>query len=274
MPRLLGKSSLHNELTPIRKFTKRFSKFRKNRINRGRNKRSNRKRNYDYQIKIELEEPIKVTSSGLTWDTYYNPNHINNMLTRIYINAQNITEITRFRTIFSDYSIRKVKYHYRPNIISKSEVTTLVNPNNNNEIETTVGGFRSGFMLVDSKKLNPNFKETQTYQDIAKSKTCKLYSLDHPFSFSEKPCLITANFNVSGFRADNPTVPVTSAQNYDTTETFRKKKCPWMSFDRATTENVENFYLGQYTTVQSMNLSTKGGVVCSFGIFVSRLFCS
>ena len=45
-----------------RKFTRRFSKFRKNRINRGRNKRSNRKRNYDYQIKIELEEPIKVTS--------------------------------------------------------------------------------------------------------------------------------------------------------------------------------------------------------------------
>ena len=68
-------------------------------------------------------------------------------------------------------------------------------------------------------------------------------------------------YKVRASKADNPTVPVTSAQNYDTTETFRKKKCPWMSFDRATTENVENFYLGQYTTVQSMNLSTKGETV-------------
>ena len=41
-----------------------------------------------------------------------------------------------------------------------------------------------GFELINNvvQKLNPNFKETQTYQDIAKNKTCKLYSLDHRLS--------------------------------------------------------------------------------------------
>ena len=158
-------------------------------------------------------------------------------------------EINRFAPIFSEYSIRKVKYHYRPNIVSKSEVTTLANPNNNNNLETTVGGFRSGFMLVDSRKLNPGFVTTQTYQDIAKSKTCKLYSLDNRFSFSEKPCLITANFNVTAFTVDGP-VPI--GQSYDTTSSFKKKKCPWMKFDVEPGQiaDYNNFYLGQYTTIQ------------------------
>lgn len=242
-----------------KKYTKRFSKFRKNRINRGRTKRSNRKRNYDYQIKIELEAQVSVTSSGLTWSSNYNDNHIGVELTQLYIDGTTMPEIIRFAPIFSEYSIRKVKYHYRPNIISRSEVTTLANPNNNNQLETTVGGFRSGFMLVDSKKLNPKFINTQTYQDIAKSKTCKLYSLDNRFSFSEKPCLITGSFNIQGFEMNQP---VPTNQDYDTTASFKKKKCPWMKFDAiGNLSEYNNFYLGQYTTIQSMNISTSGETV-------------
>ena len=98
-------------------------------------------------------------------------------------------------------------------------------------------------MLVDSKKLNPKFTTTQTYQDIAKSKTCKLYSLDNRFTFSEKPCLITGSFNIQGFEMNQP---VATNQDYDTTASFKKKKCPWMKFDATgNLSDFNNFYLGQ-----------------------------
>ena len=57
---------------------------------------------------------MQVTSSGLMWTTKYDSNHLDHELTKLYINGTAMPEINRFAPIFSEYSIRKVKYHYRP----------------------------------------------------------------------------------------------------------------------------------------------------------------
>ena len=185
-----------------RRFTKRFTKFRKNRFRRNRGKRSNRKRNYDYQIKLEDEVQEKVIPSGFLWTDKYDDNVLARF-TPIHIAAQLYPEIYRFAPIFTEYSIRKVVFHYQPNIVSKTDLTSV---STTGGIVTSMAGIKTGFLIVDNRKLNREFQTSQTMQDIAKQKTSAVYSLDTPFSFTVRPCEITRLYTIT---SENTTGNVT-----------------------------------------------------------------
>ena len=175
-----------------RRRTKRYSripKFRKNKFHRTRTKRPNRKRSYDYQISFQKEEKLPVYSTGLLWSTINDGSAVDNKFTRLSESPEKYPEINRFNTAFIQFSVRKIKYHYTPNIVSKSDVYNYNIPDGNGgfNIMTDMKGFKSGFMVVDNRKLVDKSELTKSVLDIAKQKTSSVFSLDQPFDFSVRP---------------------------------------------------------------------------------------